>query len=170
MKVFFLEKKFYFLVFLPILINYAPESFWIRGRILQVFDGDTVELQRLGRKKKERVRLVYIDAAEMSQTPWGQSSKKQLETWVLGKEARIRIVGRGYYGRLLGEVFLNGQSLNLRLLEKGEAFLYPWSHFLSLKQKNDYIKTEKIARDLKKGVWGDKVLKPWTYRRLKRKK
>ncbi len=73
-------------------------------------DGDTVLIVRMGHKP-EKVRLLHIDAPEKTQ-PYGVQSKQSLVDMVLKRQVQINVVAYDQYGRLLGDISLNGHSVN----------------------------------------------------------
>jgi micrococcal nuclease len=76
------------------------------------------------------IRLVGIDAPEVSHKkyepgqPFGQQSTKHLAGLVLSKTVEIKSHGPDRYGRSLGEVFLDGNNINLELVKAGLAEVY----------------------------------------------
>ena len=137
------------------------------AKSVRVKDGDTISLGKRG--KRIHIRLTYIDAPELSQF-YGKRSRDFVEHFF--REAdRIKIVvtGRGYYGRYLGEVFVGEQSLNLLMLEKGMATIYPYSRYRNKKQKMNYQMALFKASRKKLGIWGaKKMLTPRYYRKNKK--
>ena len=81
----------------------------ITGKVVSVTDGDTVRIVADGSEIK--VRLEGIDAPERGQ-PFGTSARKYLTKRAKGKICRIVQTGTDKYGRTLGELFLDGKSLN----------------------------------------------------------
>lgn len=156
----------FFTPLLALLVQYYPQTFILKGVITKVYDGDTIMLTQSDHRKR-KIRLVYIDAAEKEQGDWAQRSHRYLESF-LNKPVRVKVVGEGFYKRLLGEIFFQQKSLNFELLNKGLVWLYPWSRFESLEQKEQYLKTEQSNKLNKRGVWGTSLLAPWKYRRKKR--
>jgi len=100
--------------------------------INRVLDGDTIDVTiDLGFDlfKKERVRIAGVDTPE----------KKKLEDTIAGDgdELTIRtelVGGMGKYGRLLGWLYINEEtvSLNEQMIEEG----YAWAYDGGTKQKN----------------------------------
>lgn len=160
-----MENLKYFIPYVWLLVTYTPSSFTFNVYDLRVLDGDTIEVQRKRESSWEKVRLVYIDAPEMGQKPWGKRAKTFLISQLKKREVKVRIRGRGYYGRLLGEVWVRDKSVNLELIKKGYAFLYPWSQFETVEQAKSYKGEASLAKDRKKGVWRKRVTKPWRYRK-----
>ncbi len=120
-------------------------------KIVKVLDGDTIDvLIDLGFDlfKKERVRIAGVDTPEkrtrdleekalgIDATNW---LKKKLEDTIAGEgdELTIRtelVGGTGKYGRLLGWLYINEDtiSLNEQMITEG----YAWAYDGGTKQKN----------------------------------
>ena len=61
------------------------------------------------------------------------------------------------YGRILGECFVNGESLSSYLVREGFAFAYR-------KYSNKYIQDEEYAKFNNLGMWSMEFEYPWDYR------
>lgn len=121
-------------------------------------------------RRKERVRLIGIDAPELAQKPWGMKAKKHLEE-ILDKAGRtvtleFDIDRRDKYGRLLGYLWTpDGRLINLLMVKDGYATLFTFppnvKHVKVLRDGQNY------ARERGLGVWGRDGLReaPRDYRR-----
>ena len=159
-------------IYIPLLavfLSYHPSSFYLKGKVVSIQDADTITIKEQSGLNRV-IRLVYIDAPELSQGSIAAKGTYYLKKAIMNQEVRVHIVGKGYYGRYLGEVFSGGTSVNMDLIIKGLAFIYPWSHFSSYEKKLEYLSLRDKAKRDKVGVWGIKISKPWAYRRKKRKK
>lgn len=127
-------------------------------RVLNIYDGDTVTVACGG--QRERVRLYCIDAPEMDQEPWGRQSRDYLRR-ITPAQVSIVTHDRDRYGRLIGELFDGERSLNLALVEAGEAVVYP--QYCSERR---YSVAELQARQAGQGVWAEPGLqqRPWEWR------
>ncbi|GAB2723234.1 thermonuclease family protein [Halomonas garicola] len=127
-------------------------------RVLKIYDGDTITVSCSG--KQERVRLYCIDTPEMEQRPWGQRSRDHLRQMM---PQRVRIIehDRDQYGRLVGEVMAGQTSLNLAMVEAGQAAMYP--QYCS---EARYRRANEAAREAGRGVWAEPGLqqRPWEWR------
>ena len=75
--------------------------------------------------KKVTVRLACIDAPETAQSPWGeQSANKLKELLPPQKPVRVREIEKDRYGRTVAEVYVNEKSVNLEMVETGQAVVY----------------------------------------------
>ena len=125
-----------------------------------VIDGDTI---RLGDVK---IRFSGIDAPEINQTcvasegkvACGKISRDLLIEKVTNNKISCTDEGKDFYGRVLGECFVNGESLSAYLVREGFAFAYR-------KYSNKYIEDEEFAKFNKLGMWSMEFQYPWDYRR-----
>ena len=124
-----------------------------------VIDGDTI---RLGDVK---IRFSGIDAPEINQTcvasegkvACGKISKDILIAKVTNNKISRTDEGKDVYGRVLGECFVNGESLSSYLVREGFAFAYR-------KYSNKYIQDEEYAKFNNLGMWSMEFEYPWDYR------
>ena len=125
-----------------------------------VIDGDTI---RLGDVK---IRFSGIDAPEINQTcvasegkvACGKISRDLLIEKVTNNKISCTDEGKDFYGRVLGECFVNGESLSAYLVREGFAFAYR-------KYSNKYIEDEEYAKFNKLGMWSMEFQYPWDYGR-----
>ena len=125
-----------------------------------VIDGDTI---RLGDVK---IRFSGIDAPEINQTcvasegkvACGKISRDLLIEKVTNNKISCTDEGKDFYGRVLGECFVNGESLSSYLVREGFAFAYR-------NYSNKYIEDEEYAKFNKLGMWSMEFQYPWDYRR-----
>lgn len=111
--------------------------------VIEVIDGDTVLTKYQG-----KVRLVGIDAPEINQKSFdkkniGKISKRWLRKRLLNKKVLMRLYGRGYYKRLLGEIFLKNKSINKEIVRVGMAVSYG----------KKFRFEEMIAQKKRVGIW-----------------
>ena len=124
-----------------------------------VIDGDTI---RLGDVK---IRFSGIDAPEINQTcvasegkvACGKISRDLLIEKVTNNKISCTDEGKDFYGRVLGECFVNGESLSSYLVREGFAFAYR-------KYSNKYIQDEEYAKFNNLGMWSMEFEYPWDYR------
>jgi micrococcal nuclease len=97
-------------------------------------DGDTVDVDiDLGFGiiySNQRVRLYGIDAYEQRTRDLDEKQKGLAATAYasemapVGSQIKIKTYKEGKYGRILGEIFVNDENLNLLLIESGHAVKY----------------------------------------------
>ena len=149
---------------LKILIFYFFSSiFFLTNNIfashVTVVDGDTIKLGDI------KIRFSGIDAPEIKQTciasegkvACGKISKDTLIAKVTNNKISCTDEGKDVYGRVLGECFVNGQSLSSYLVREGFAFAYR-------KYSNKYIQDEEYAKSNKLGMWSMEFEYPWDFR------
>ena len=127
------------------------------SRVISVHDGDTLTVEREGRAV--RIRLSWVDAAEIDQ-PDGVEARDWLKALVLDQEVSVTVKGRSY-DRLVGEVLVDGKSVNAGLLKAGHGWLDPRY------SKSRVLKAlEAEAREAKRGLWADQnPVAPWRWRK-----
>ncbi|PID51402.1 MAG: nuclease [Pasteurellales bacterium] len=113
-------------------------------RVTKVSDGDTIHCKT--HSKKYKVRLLYIDAPESSQT-FGIESKKALAQKILHKKVTLNITKKDHYGRTLAEIYLGTTNINLEMVKQGYAWEY---RGLTLRK---YTNARYYAQDRKLGLW-----------------
>jgi micrococcal nuclease len=128
--------------------------------VISVHDGDTISV--IVEAKKEKVRLIGIDAPELGQGPWGKEAKKYLETLLDASGRRVRlefdVTRRDKYGRILAYVWTeNGEMINLLMVKSGHAVLYTIPP--NVRYTNELRQAQKEARDMALGIWGEEGLK-----------
>ena len=150
---------------LKILIFYFFSSIFFLTNILYashvtVVDGDTIKLGDV------KIRFSGVDAPEINQTcvasegkvACGKISRDILITKVTNNKISCTDEGKDFYGRVLGECFVNGESLSRYLVREGFAFAYR-------KYSDKFILDEEYAKSNRLGMWSMKFQYPWDYRK-----
>ena len=150
---------------LKILIFYFFSSiFFLTNNLfashVTVVDGDTIKLGDV------KIRFSGIDAPEINQTcvasegkvACGRISRDILITKVTNNKISCTDEGKDFYGRVLGECFVNGESLSRYLVREGFAFAYR-------KYSDKFISDEEYAKSNRLGMWSMKFQYPWDYRK-----
>ena len=136
----------------------------LRGRIVHVYDGDTVCLSTLFRKHK--LRLAGMDAPESAQ-PYGEESRRKLEELVLNRTVNVLVLDIDIYGRYVSQIHCSGTDISLEMIRSGMA--WPYSRFfnrLNAETRRFYESAAYEARQRRKGLWADKrAVAPWIWRR-----
>ena len=139
-----------------------------------MYDGDTVKA--VGHDIEIKVRLVGIDAPETGKKkrdpgqPYSQKAKEYLASLALNKVVDIKGYGTGPYGRILGEVFVDGQNVNLKMIESGYAEAYRGKSPKGF-DIEPYQKAEKKAKKAMIGIWFyiNTYMSPRDWRSMQRK-
>lgn len=75
--------------------------------VSNVVDGDTFDTTA----NEPRVRLDGVDTPERGE-PGFENAKRALEGLILNKRVQIQTNSRGYYGRRIADVWVNGIHVN----------------------------------------------------------
>lgn len=129
-------------------------------RVIKVHDGDTIGVILNGRK--EKVRLIGIDAPEIKQKPWGTRAKKHLEKLLTASNRTVilefDVERRDKYGRLLCYVYSTDKNMiNLQMLKHGYAVLLTIPP--NVRHVDEFRKAQHNAREQKLGIWSNSGLK-----------
>jgi len=139
-------------------------------QVSRIIDGDTIEVAKGATKLT--VRLVGMDAPEASHKkhepgqPFSQQSTKYLAKLALNRSAEVKSYGADRYGRVLGEVFVDGNNVNLEMVKAGLAEIYRGTPAQG-QDLGQYWKAEEEAKRAGKGMWvlGDKYVSPREWRK-----
>ena len=149
-------------------LAWAAQVTEIQGRVVAVADGDTVTVLDTQRVQ-HRVRLQGIDAPESRQA-FGQRSRQYLAAMVHNQEVVVRVDKIDRFGRVVGVIYLDGQDVNLRMVEAGMAWHYKqYQREQTPAQRRAYAAAEEAARRDRLGLWADtNPVAPWDFRRAQR--
>lgn len=136
--------------------------------VVRVTDGDGVWVRKNG--KEIELRLACIDAPEQNQQPFGQQATNRLKQLLPpGKAVQLREIERDRYRRTVAEIFVGGKSINLRMVQEGQAVVYPQYLYNCAATKNQFLQAEAKAKQNKIGFWKQSSpVYPWDFRRGKR--
>jgi endonuclease YncB( thermonuclease family) len=150
-----LKKEIFFLFFLSSFLFGFTSLENIR-----VVDGDTIQAEAKG--KEIKIRLVEIDAPEMNQ-PFGFQSKNFLNKLLYERDVTLIAKGEDRYGRILGEIYADGESANKSMIKSGFAWVYDrYVQDLSLYRYQDQAKSKNL------GLWqAENPIAPWVWRKQK---
>jgi len=143
----------------------TPDNF---VTVVSVSDGDTVSV--ILDKRREKVRLIGIDAPELGQKPWGTEAKKYLEA-LLGSsgwkvELEFDVEKRDKYGRILAYLKMtDGKLINLLMVRNGYAMLFTIPP--NVRYAAELRAAQREAREKRLGIWNSEGLRerPGDYRR-----
>lgn len=136
----------------------------ITGRILWVYDGDTVILiEPAGTWRK--IRLWGIDAPETNQ-PYGREAAAELIDLVGRKRVKVEIKDVDRYGRTVGVIHQSWRNVNYTMVRRGAAW-----HYVEYAPDCRALKgAETYARKRKLGLWkSQSPVPPWIWRKEKAK-
>lgn len=122
--------------------------------VLRVIDGDTIEIEKLG-----KVRYIGVNSPETKHPlralePYGWEAYEANRRLVENKKVRLELdVGeRDRYGRILAYVYVDDVFVNAWLVANGYAQVMTIPP--NVKYADLFVKLEREARDAAKGLWG----------------
>jgi endonuclease YncB( thermonuclease family) len=128
----------------------APTPLGTEARVVNVIDGDTVEVEMEGRVYS--VRYIGIDCPEWGEGGYEQATQANRQL-VEGKSVRLvkDISDTDQYGRLLRYVYVGDTFVNAELVRSGfaAAFTYP----PDVKYSTLLVQLEREAREAGRGLW-----------------
>lgn len=126
--------------------------------LVKVIDGDTIKIIYQGQEKN--VRYLLIDTPEtnhprLGKQPFGEEAKKRNTELIESGKLTIEFdVGERVdkYGRLLAYIYVDGESVQEKLLEEGlarVAYVYP----PNTRYLDPFEKAQKKAKKKEAGIW-----------------
>jgi endonuclease YncB( thermonuclease family) len=109
---------------LTLLLAFTASAFEFTGKVVGVADGDTITVLAEG-NKQHKVRLQHIDCPETRQ-PFGSKAKQFLSQKVFSKSVTVKWDEMDRYKRILGNVYLGEEWVNLELVKVGLAWQAGW--------------------------------------------
>ena len=131
---------------------------------LRIIDGDTIHLNG------DKIRFSGIDTPEINQMckqdeidiPCGEIAKELLIKKI-GNTVPICILqDKDQYGRMLGECYIEKESLSSYLVREGFVFAYT-------RYSKKFVEDEQFAIKNKSGMWSMDFIFPWDFRKNKYK-
>lgn len=151
-----------------VLAAVAAQAQDLVGRVVAVADGDTITVLD-SRRVQHKVRLVGIDAPERKQA-FGQRARQALSDLVFSRQVVVEFDKTDRYDRILGKILVDGQDVNLKMVEAGMAWHFKrYQNDQSLKDRVLYGRAEDQARSAGRGLWADRdPIPPWDWRSASR--
>jgi micrococcal nuclease len=148
----------------------APQ---VTAEVVEVVDGDTIKV-RYENGSRDTVRLLGVDTPEVHTEvdpdefgvpdteagrdclrSWGERASQYAKETLAGETVELGFDPnegkRGYYGRLLAYVYVDGESFNYQLVRQGYARMYD-SDFVD---RARFAAAETEAQTNARGVWGE---------------
>ena len=146
-----------------------PQQINMSAQVVSVGDGDTLRAKMQG--QTVTIRLGCIDAPEMAQSPFGVQAKNRLQQILpAGQTVQVRSIERDRYGRTVAELFLGGRSVNLQMVVRGQAAVYPQYLSGCSATQNQYLQAENQAKQQRLGFWSQaNPVMPWDFRQGKKR-
>lgn len=140
--------------------------FAITGKVVSVYDGDTITIV-MENNEKVKIRFYGIDCPEVTpKQEFGLEARNYLNSLIYGKDVQVNVKDKDRYGRVVGEVYLKNRNLNIEMLRQG----YAWYYKRYAKNRYDYKEAQEFAISNKKGLWSSNPIAPWEFRRNKKLK
>jgi len=137
-----------------------PTGQSLTGKVFKVTDGDTFTLLT-AEWYEYIIRLHGIDAPERDQ-PHGIEASRALTRSLDDRKVTVMIEDIDDYGRLVGQVDLEGNNINLAMVKGGHA----WWYKQYAKSNHALAEAEADARAADIGLWADiNPVPPWIWRR-----
>ncbi|MEM7827741.1 MAG: thermonuclease family protein [Candidatus Aenigmatarchaeota archaeon] len=159
-----------FLIMLVIMsIAETDASQSLRGRVMQVKDGDTVVVSPLEGGQFFVCRLYGIDAPETPHKnkpgqPYGEEATAYLKKLILGQTVEVEKTGAKTYNREVCLIRKDGRDINLEMVKAGYAWAY--RQYLRRPYASEYIEAENEARARRLGLWQQvNPQPPWEFRK-----
>ncbi|WP_413586626.1 thermonuclease family protein [Bdellovibrio sp. HCB274] len=123
-------KPFKFLISFLFLLPVFGHAYTLQGKVTNVHDGDTLNVQ-VG-SQKYKVRFLGVDTPEVDYFGHSQGEPadvaRDFVTGLVPPGSQVTVVyddnGHDKHNRILGRVFYNNVEINLSILEEGWGYLY----------------------------------------------
>ena len=162
--------SFFFLLFNINHLLSSDQNFLLISGKPKIIDGDTIKINN------KKIRFSGIDAPEsyfFGKKQICTLNKVDIFCGILSKDKLFEKIGnrsidckiekhKDQFNRLLGECFLDKESLSVYMVKNGYAFDYPKY------SKGKFREYEKYAKDLSLGLWQMKFEYPWIWRKKNR--
>jgi len=130
------------------------------GKVVEIHDGNTIEILLVQENVSYKIQLAGIDCPEIEQ-PFGLEAKLLLEKNLIGEKVEVLVEGKNRWGIRQAVVLpKSGEDPRLKLLAEGLA----WTS-----EKDVIPEFESIRIDAKahhKGLWkSEDPTPPWIFRR-----
>jgi|GEM_PF-5444921 len=138
----------------------SASSQTIKGKVVHVFEGDTIEVLEVenGLQHRYRIRLAHTDSPEPSQE-FAESALKALTKRIGGRQVRVVWCARDSDDRILGDVYLGKHYVNGEMISDGLAW-----HCKSHSKSAALADFECHARKGQRGLWrGGSPVPPWDF-------
>ena len=153
---------------LPLLLVGITTPGAMAATVVSIGDGDTLRVNDNGQRLT--IRLACIDAPETAQGPPGAEARQTLQALLpIGTTVELRTQTIDRYRRTVAEVYRGGQSINLAMVSRGQAYAY--RKYLGGCDQSAYLGAEANAEQNRLGVWAvpGGSERPWDWRQQRRR-
>jgi len=141
---------------LPVLIIMAglflfssPARAW-NGKVLEVPGGDTLVVS--WKNQSRAIKLYGIDCPKLQTAP-GRRARTFTRAKADEKTAKINPISKDARGRIVAEVFINGQSLNASIVRSGFGLVNKKQ--CTAPSCEDWLRYERSAYKRQMGIWAN---------------
>ncbi|WP_394355306.1 thermonuclease family protein [Methanothermococcus sp.] len=158
--------------------NFINNHEHFTAKVIKITDGDTIWVMAEN-GTKYKIRLLGVDTPEIyhKNSPekfyinnhpitnitylkvWGYKAKDYAKNELGNKTVVVvfdnKAPKKGYYGRYLAYIYVDGRDFNEELIKNGYARVYVSNFEL----KNEYLKEERYAKENRIGLWNLSKLK-----------
>ena len=152
---------------LPLLLVGITTPGAMAATVVSIGDGDTLRVNDNGQRLT--IRLACIDAPETAQGSLGAEARQTLQALLpIGTTVELRTQTIDRYRRTVAEVYRGGQSINLAMVSRGQAYAY--RQYLGSCDQSAYLGAEANAEQNRLGVWAipGGSERPWDWRQQRR--
>lgn len=137
----------------------------LKGKVVDVSDGDTITVQD-SRNKRHKIRLSGIDAPEKNQ-PFAQASKESLSELVFWRNVNVTWNKTDGNHRIMGKVKIGKTDASLQQLKRGLAwYCKMYEKDLPQKDRRAYFLAQHEAKLKSAGLWSEpEPTAPWDWQR-----
>jgi endonuclease YncB( thermonuclease family) len=128
------------------------ELILVLATVTGIGNGDTIVIKE-NRGQTAEVRLTCINTESSTQPRGNLATQRLKELLPPGSSVVIRSVEKDKSGRTVGEVYLNNRSVNLRLVEEGNAVVNQETLHNCSESKTQYLIAEANAKNKRLGLW-----------------
>ncbi|MFN3926261.1 MAG: thermonuclease family protein [Pseudanabaenaceae cyanobacterium] len=125
----------------------ATQPVWA-GVAVQFFDVENIAIVEGGVKAK--VHLACIKAPRIDQ-PLGRLALQELKELIGGRLQGVKLFRKDRVGRIIGEVYADGENVNLLLVKRGLARFD--RQFTYARECKGYQEAEEFAQKYHLGIW-----------------
>lgn len=129
------------------------ELMLVLATVIGVADGTTISI-KANTGETGTLKLACINIPKTAQQRQRLAAKEKLKQLLpSGKPIVVRVVESGQSNRAVGEVFVDNRSVNLRLVEEGNAVVDQETLFNCDENKSQFLIAEANAKNLRLGLW-----------------
>ena len=107
---------------LSVLSAFPVSALDLRGQVIGIVDGDTLDMLELETRHIYRIRLNGINTPERGE-PYYQKAKDSLASLAFGQSVLVDTMGQDGHGRTVGVIHVGNENVNLAQVQRGFAMV-----------------------------------------------